>query len=119
MFIFYALLGIEAIYNDGSNQEESISSQLKRKIQVVLGVLPPSAIKEIGKMYKRRSALVHGSADIFKCWFSEDYAEDEYEKVSNEREYMTHATGILLATIQKFIKENANELVEDITVKLK
>ena len=119
LFIFYVLLGIEAIYNDGGNQEESISSQLRRKIQAVLGVLPPSAIKEIGKMYKRRSALVHGSADIFKCWFSEDYAEDEYEKVSNEREYMTHATGILLATIQKFILANANELVETTTVSLK
>jgi hypothetical protein len=119
LFIFYVLLGIEAIYNDGSNQEESISSQLRRKIQAVLGVLPPSAIKDIGKMYKRRSALVHGSADIFKCWFSEDYTEDEYEKLSKEREYMTHATGILLVTIQKFIQKNANILVEDVTVKLK
>jgi len=119
LFIFYVLLGIEAIYNDGGNQEESISSQLRRKIQAVLGELAPSAIKDIGKMYKRRSALVHGSADIFKCWFSEDYAEDEYEKVSNEREYMTHATGILLATIQKFILANANELVETTTVSLK
>jgi hypothetical protein len=119
LFIFYVLLGIEAIYNDGGNQEESISSQLRRKIQAVLGELSPSAIKDIGKMYKRRSALVHGSADIFKCWFSEDYTEEEYEKVSKERDYVTHATGILLATIQKFIKENANELVEDITVKLK
>lgn len=119
LFIFYVLLGIEAIYNDGGNQEESISSQLRRKIQAVLGELSPSAIKDIGKMYKRRSALVHGSADIFKCWFSEDYTEEEYEKVSKERDYVTHATGILLATIQKFIKENANELVENVTVKLK
>ncbi len=118
LFIFYVLLGIEAIYNDGSNQEESISSQLRRKIQAVLGVLPPSAIKDIGKMYKRRSALVHGSANIFKCWSSEDYTEEEYEKVSKEREYMAPAMGILLATIQKFIKQNANKLVEEITVRL-
>ena len=70
-------------------------------------------------MYKRRSALVHGSADIFKCWFSEDYTEEEYEKVSKERDYVTHATGILLATIQKFVLANANELVETTTVSLK
>ena len=118
MFIFYVLLGIEAIYNDGSNQEESISSQLKRKIQAVIGELKPSTIKEISTMYRRRSALVHGSANIFKCWSSEDYTEEEYEKVSKEREYMAPAMGILLATIQKFIKQNANKLVEEITVRL-
>ena len=117
LFIFYVLLGIEAIYNDGSNQEESISSQLKRKIQAVIGELPSSTIKDISAMYRRRSALVHGSANIFKCWSSEDYTE-EYEKVSKEREYMAPAMGILIATIQKFIKQNANKLVEDITVRL-
>lgn len=119
LFIFYVLLGIEAIYNNGSNQEESISSQLKRKIQAVIGIFPSSTIKEINTMYKRRSALVHGSANIFKCWSSEDYEEEEYEKVSKEREYMVSATGILLGTIQKFIKVNANELIENVTVSLK
>ena len=118
IFIFYILLGIEAIYNDGSNQEESISSQLKRKIQALIGELPSVALKEINTMYKRRSALVHGSANIFKCWSSEDYIEDEYEKVSRERDYMVYATGILIATIQQFIKKNANKLVEIVTLRL-
>ena len=118
IFIFYVLLGIEAIYNNGGNQEESITAQLKRKIQAVVGDLPSSIIKEIGAMYRRRSALVHGSANIFKCWSSEDYTEEEYKKVSKEREYMAPAMGILLATIQKFIKQNANKLVEDIIVRL-
>ena len=118
MLIFYILLGIEAIYNDSSNREESITAQLKRKIQAVIGELQSSTIKEINSMYSRRSALVHGSANIFKCWSSEDYTEEEYEKVSKEREYMAPAMGILLATIQKFIKQNANKLVEDITVRL-
>lgn len=117
--IFYILLGIEAIYNDGSNREDSISSQLRRKIQAIIGPLPPAAIKEINKMYQKRSALVHGSANIFKCWSSEEYTEDEYEKVSKEREYMLPAMGILLVTIQKFISTNANELVETTTVSLK
>lgn len=69
-------------------------------------------------MYRRRSALVHGSANIFKCWSSEDYTEDEYDKVSKEREFMVPATGILFATIQKFIRKNANVLVEHIIVRL-
>lgn len=119
IFVFYILLGIEAIYNDGSNQEESISSQLKRKIQAVVGELPLKAVKDIKSMYRRRSALVHGSANIFKCWYSEDYNEKEYEEVSKERDYMVSATGILLATIQKFIKADANKLVENVTVTLK
>ena len=119
IFNFYILFGIEALFNDGSNREESISSQLRRKIQAVIGELSPATIKEINKMYQRRSALVHGGANIYKCWMSEDYTEDEYEKVRQEREYMVPATGILLVTIQKFILANANELVETTTVSLK
>lgn len=117
--IFYILLGIEALYNDGSNKEESISAQLKRKVQAVLGVLPQAAIKEINKMYSVRSALVHGAADIFKCWPSEEYLEAEYEKVGKDRDHILIAMGILIATIQKFIKANANVLVETTTVELK
>lgn len=119
LVIFYALLGIEALYNDGSNREESISAQLKRKVQAVLGTLPQSAMTEMNKMYGVRSALVHGAADIFKCWPSEDYSATEYEKVGKDRNHILTATGILLATIQKFIKANANMLVENTTVELK
>ena len=117
--IFYVLLGIEALYNDGSNREESISTQLKRKVQAVLGSLPQSALTEMNKMYSVRSALVHGAAEIFKCWPSEDYSETEYEKVGKDRNHILTAIGILLASIQKFIKANANILVETTTVELK
>lgn len=118
MFVFYVLLGIEAIYNAGSNVEESISSQLKRKLQAIVGEVPSSAIKELSLMYKRRSALVHGGANIFKCWESEDYSEKEYDTIVSGRDYMITATGILIATIQKFIKEDANTLVESVMVSL-
>lgn len=118
-FIFYVLLGIEAIYNDSSNREDSISAQLKRKVQSVIGTLPPKAIKEMNQMYKRRSALVHGDANIFKGWHSVDYTEEEYTIVEDERDFMVTATGILIATIQRFIKANANTLVESVTVSLK
>lgn len=117
--IFYVLLGIEALYNDGSNREESISAQLKRKVQAVLGPLPQAALSEMNKMYGVRSALVHGAADIFKCWPSEEYSMTEYEKIGKDRDHILIATGILLASIQKFIKANANELIETTTVELK
>lgn len=117
--IFYVLLGIEALYNDGSIREESISAQLKRKVQAVLGPLPQAALSEMNKMYGVRSALVHGAADIFKCWPSEEYSMTEYEKIGKDRDHILIATGILLASIQKFIKANANELIETTTVELK
>ena len=81
--------------------------------------MPQSALTEMNKMYSARSALVHGAADIFKCWPSEDYSETEYEKVGKARDHIITATGILLATIQKFIKANANMLIENTTVELK
>lgn len=118
MYIFYIMLGIEAIYNDGSNKEDSILAQIRRKSQALLGDITENTYKHIGKMYGWRSKLVHGSANIYKCWWSEYYEEDEEEKVFKERLSIVTATGLLLATIQKFIKANANTLTETITVKL-
>jgi hypothetical protein len=48
----------------------------------------------------------------------ESYEEKEYNKVMDERKYVVIAAGLLLTTIQKFIKANANTLTETITVKL-
>lgn len=118
LYIFYVMLGIEAIYNNGSNREDSILAQIRRKSQTLLGYVPEAALKNISKIYSIRSKLVHGSANIFKCWDSEFYDEDEYNKVSIERMSMVTATGLLLATIQKFIKANANTITETITVNL-
>lgn len=118
MYIFYILYGIEAIYNNGSNKEDSIMEQLRRKCQFLLGQLPHKAIKSLNEMYNMRSKLVHGCSNIYKCWPSDDCEEKEFE-VEDERQYMITATGILLATIQKFIKANANTLVETNKVELK
>lgn len=118
-FIFYVLMGIEAIYNDASNREDSIMQQLCRKAQAVLGQLPEKAVKALKEMYMKRSKLAHGSANIYKCWDSEIYDEGEYDRVEQDRDYMVTATGILIATIQKFIKADATTLVEHVTVELK
>lgn len=118
MYIFYIMLGLEAIYNDGSNIEESISSQMKRKVQSLLGDIPSSAVNDIKAMYRRRSSLVHGNANIYKCWGSDNCTEDEADKIDKERDYIITATGILIATIQKFIKANANVIKENVTVSL-
>lgn len=117
MYIFYIMLGLEAIYNDGSNIE-SISSQMKRKVQSLLGDIPSSAMNDIKTMYKRRSSLVHGSANIYKCWGSDDCTEDEVDKIEKERGFIITATGILIATIQRFIKANANVIKEEVKISL-
>lgn len=118
MYCFYIMLGLESIYNNSSNIEESISAQMRRKVQAVLGELSPNTKKAINVMYKRRSNLVHGNANIYKCWGSDNCTESESEKMDQEREYIVIATGILIATIQKFIKANANVIKENVTVSL-
>ena len=118
-FIFYVLMGIEAIYNDASNREDSIVQQLCRKAQAVLGQFPEKAVKALKEMYAKRSKLMHGSANIYKCWDSEIYDEDEYDRMELDRDYMVTATGILIATVQKFIKADATTLIEHVTVELK
>lgn len=69
-------------------------------------------------MYRRRSILVHGNANIYKCWGSDDCTEDEVDKIEKERDYIISATGILIATIQKFIKANANVIKEEVKISL-
>lgn len=121
-YIFYVLLGIEAIYNDGSNKEDSILEQLKRKTKAILGEYPSDkekyVKKQINEMYRMRSLLVHGSTNISKCWNAYDSSNDEFDKFMEQREPVIFATAILLATIQKFIKANANSITETITLKL-
>ena len=117
IFIFYVMIGIEAIYNGGSHNENSVSLQLKRKIQSVLGDLPKVAITAIRSMYTLRSKLVHGEANIYKAWDSGQYPDNEAETVERERDMIT-AAGILLATIQKYIKADANVLIEKTTISL-
>lgn len=121
-YIFYVLLGIEAIYNDGSNKEDSILEQLRRKTKVLLGEYPQDKEKyikkQINEMYRMRSLLVHGGTNIQKCWNTFESSDEEFDKFMSQREPIILATAILLATIQKFIKANANTITETITVNL-
>ena len=65
--IMYALMGIEALYAHG--KEESISEQIVKKTQVLLGE-GIGIKKRIGRMYAFRSKVVHGQLD-FPPWFVE------------------------------------------------
>ncbi len=121
-YVFYVLLGIEAIYNKGNNKEDSILEQLKRKTNALLGEYPQDKEKyikkQINEMYRMRSLLVHGGTNIQKCWNTFDSSDEEFDKFLSQREPIILATAILLATIQKFIKANANTISETITVNL-
>lgn len=121
-YIFYALLGIEALYNNGSTKEDSILEQLRRKTRALLGEYPVNKEKyikkQINEMYRMRSLLVHGSTNIEKAWYTFDCTDDEFETFCKQRNPIDMATAILLSTIQKFIIANANTISENIEVKL-
>lgn len=117
-FVFYVLLGIESIYNDRNNLGDSIRQQIIRKVEALLGKLPPKANKALKVMYEKRSKLFHGSANILKGWESEDYDENELGDILDEQSFIVTATGVLIATIQKLIKADATKIVEHISVSL-
>ena len=121
-YIFYVLLGIEALYNNGSTKEDSIIEQLKRKTRALLGEYPINKEKyikkQINEMYRMRSLLVHGNTNIEKAWYTYDSTDDEIKTFFEQRNPLDLATAILLSTIQKFIKSNANTISETIEVRL-
>lgn len=121
-YIFYVLLGIETLYNNGSAKEDSILEQLRRKTRALLGEYPADKEKyikkQINEMYRMRSLLVHGSTNITKAWYTYDVTDDEYITFLSKREPVELATAILLSTIQQFIKANANTIKENIELRL-
>lgn len=121
-FIFYALLGLEALYNEASNREDSILEQLRFKTKAVLGDYPRSKEKIIKKaisdMYRKRSMLFHGSSTIKKCWFSFDSPDEDFEYFIESRNPIYFATILLVATIQKMIQTDTVKIIEEKHIRL-
>lgn len=117
-FVFYVLLGIESLYNNRNILGDSIRQQIIRKVEILLGKLPPRAKKALNDMYEKRSKLFHGSANIHKGWESEDYDEKELDELFDLQSFIVTATGVIIATIQKLIIADATQIVEHISVSL-
>jgi len=106
--LFYCLLGIEAIYN--SDQNNGVMEQIREKITLLIG-LPEDGKKIIRNMYSVRSDFIHGRLN-FPSKFTSLDGTKEFEKfvLDDYGNTLNTATGILVATLQKFIENNSNEL---------
>lgn len=99
--LFWAIVGIEALYCTGA---ESISEQIYRKTQLVLGEMTDYK-KRLKQMYNFRSRLIHGNLDIppnHRYLYddkSETYQDDLYDST-------VLAVSILTASLQFLIKSN-------------
>jgi hypothetical protein len=109
--LFWALVGIEAIYVEGNS---SLQEQVNKKSQIFLGERQEFK-KRFSQMYDYRSRFVHGDLDFENKAFIEDNIVDDY--LSEFWENRDFAISILLATLQNLIKQNRHDL--DFEYKLK
>jgi hypothetical protein len=101
--LFRAMQALEAFYCDGSGD---LRKQLSDKSAIWLG--PWSDKRNIvGHLYDLRSKFIHGAAKL-EYWISHADAWEEDEDHMQELERgVTFAVRLLLATLQKCIKEDA------------
>ncbi|MET3503436.1 hypothetical protein ABIC45_005073 [Mucilaginibacter rubeus] len=102
--LFWCMLGIEALYAQGSN---GVSEQIRQKIRLVLGE-PTEFKKKLSKLYGYRSRLVHGDIDI-PAKFSLDHQNFEKEYW----DYNAFATSLLLASLKLLITQEINCFIFD------
>lgn len=99
--IFWALIGIEALYVNQSTKAP-VMEQVREKIHIFLGS-PTSYKKVFGKMYDFRSAFVHGRLNFPGRHLVFNAREDVEKYDDNSYETSSLATAILIATIQELI----------------
>lgn len=122
--MFYTLLGIEALYNDKKNKEDSIMEQIRFKTSAILGKFPKeqelTMKKKIDDVYRTRSLFLHGVTNFPKRWYGYDENFFENQKKFDKKMFEPEslASAILISTIQCFIKTNANTLIEEKQVTL-
>lgn len=103
LFLLWSMFGIESLFTDDSQHEESLMSQIKSKTDHLFGRC--STKNMIRDMYKMRSKFVHGKigpAPLTNVE-NEDKIIDNYDQPLFEA--ASTATAILLATIQYVISK--------------
>jgi hypothetical protein len=109
--LFWALVGIEAIYVEGNS---SLQDQVNRKTQIFLGERHDFK-KMFSKMYDYRSRFVHGDLNFENKFFLDgDKTENHFADFWMYRDF---AISILLSTLQRLIKRNRHELEFDYVIK--
>ncbi len=104
--LFWALMGVEALYNDG---REGVREQLLRRCQLLLGERKTHK-QDLSEMYRLRSALVHGGLPFPARDFPYD-ALPRYESFHADMENATAIAQALLAgSLQELACRNLAEL---------
>ncbi len=97
--LFWALMGLEALYVRGSG---GVMEQLREKIYTLLGT-PEVHKKKFTRMYDLRSRVIHGQLDFSSAYSTGGGPEDErfYKDLGEATDL---ATALLLATLQQLVK---------------
>jgi len=108
--LLYCLMGIEAIFN--SNQQYGIMEQIKTKCELLFGEIKNK--KAISDMYNTRSRFIHGQLN-FPSKFNPNDATDEFYKFISKdyKKTLDTASGILIASLQKYVINDASYLTTE------
>lgn len=98
--LFWAMLGIEALLAEGSN---NIINQIKVKASIILGE-PKQFKNKLDKLYNYRSRFVHGDIN-FPAKFSSNY--DNFK--GEYWDYLSFANSILIALIRHLIEQKKDK----------
>lgn len=112
--LFYAMIGIEAIY---VRNKEGILQQIKEKSRALFGE-PPDYMKKLKHMYNVRSRFIHGELNFPARYFTYDNTK-EFEKFSDEEYFDSKnlAQAILVASIQQFVLRDTDEIEFELKIK--
>jgi len=104
--LFWALLGIEALYTDNST---GIINQINTKSQLFLGERKEYK-KSFGQMYDFRSRFIHGDLNFSNKFILLDNTDEINKHWLSLDENENLAVAILVATFQKLILSNRDSL---------
>lgn len=104
--LFRAMQGLEAFFSDGVGD---LRRQLSEKSQLWLGTSGKSK-NIVGHLYDLRSSYVHGSANLSYSFGLHDSWEEDRQTSKKLSEGVEFAVRLLLATIQRCIRDQVFEL---------
>lgn len=107
--LLWPMVGLEAIFTDDSVNEESLSSQIVTKSNLLFKDIVNS--KKIKNMYKIRSKFIHGklnSTILIEDVFEEEKIMDRYDLPIADA--ATLATTLLISALQLFISNGWNDV---------
>lgn len=112
--LFYAMIGIEAIY---ARNKEGILQQIKEKSRAIFGE-PSDYMKRLKHMYNVRSRFIHGELN-FPPRYCMDGDTKEFIEFADKQYFdsKNFAQAILISSIQQFVIRDTDEIEFELKVK--